>query len=228
MNRLVPLLAAILALVADPACARQDPDAVRRVVEDFLRVQTVGLPGNVSFQVGGIDPHNNLAPCARMEAFLAPGARHWGHTTVGVRCHGDEGWSIFVAARVRVVARVLVAARPLAPGAILSEADLAERQGDLGEMPAGVLTDRQQAIGHRLTVGLPAGRPFRGDLVQAPLLVQQGQSVKVVSRGARFQVATDGRALNNAAAGQLAQVRTAGGQTVSGIAARPGVVEVVF
>lgn len=228
MNRLVALLAATLLVAAGPVGARQDPDAVRRVVEEFLRVQTVGLPGSVSFQVGAIDPHNNLAPCPRLEAFLPTGARHWGHTTVGVRCHGDDGWSIFVPARVRVLAPVLVAARSLAPGAILSDGDLAERQSDLGEMPAGVLTDRRQALGHRLTIGLPAGRPLRGELVQAPLVVQQGQSVKVVSRGTGFQVATDGRALNGAAAGQLAQVRTAGGQTVSGIALRPGVVEVVF
>lgn len=229
MRHFIALVAAAAAIgLGTAAQARQDPLAVKRVVEDFLRVQTRGLPGSVSFEVGAIDPHNKLPACPALEAFAAPGARNWGHTTVGVRCRLDEGWSIYVPARVRVLAEVLVAARPLAPGAVLTDADLALRSGDLGEFPAGALTDRSQALGHQLSFGLPAGRPLRGDLLRAPLAVQQGQSVTVVSRGAGFQVSTDGRALNNAATGQVAQVRTAGGQTVSGIARRPGVVEVSF
>ncbi len=229
MQRLMAIVVAAITLVAGGlAQARQDPDVVKRVVEDFLRVQTQGLPGEVSFLVGAIDPNNTLQPCPALEAFMPPGARSWGRTTVGVRCRIEEGWRIFVSARVRVVAEVMVAARPLTAGTILSDADLASHPGDLGEMPAGVVTERAQAIGQSLTIGVPAGRPLRGDLMRAPLLVQQGQTVKVISRGAGFQVATDGRALTSAAAGQIAQVRTLSGQMVSGVTRRPGVVEVAF
>lgn len=210
------------------AQATQDPQAVRRVAEEFLRVQTRGLPGSVSFDVGSIDPHNQLAPCRSLEAYSPAGSNLWGRTTVGIRCRSEEGWQIFVSARVRVITEVLVAARALPAGSIIGDADVSTRTADLGEMPAGALTDRPQAVGNRLRVGIPAGVPLRSDLVQAPHVVQQGQSVTVVSRGAGFQVATEGRALNDAAVGQIAQIRTGSGQTVSGIARRPGVVEVVF
>jgi flagella basal body P-ring formation protein FlgA len=50
----------------------------------------------------------------------------------------------------------------------------------------------------------------------------------VVSRGSSFAVTAEGRALNNAAEGQLAQVRMASGQTVSGIARADGSVEISF
>ena len=66
---------------------------------------------------------------------------------------------------------------------------------------------------------------FVGD---APLVIRQGQSVRVVSRGSSFAVTAEGRALNNAAEGQLAQVRMASGQTVSGIARADGSVEISF
>jgi flagella basal body P-ring formation protein FlgA len=56
----------------------------------------------------------------------------------------------------------------------------------------------------------------------------QGQTVRLVSQGSGFRVSADGKALANAAVGQLAQVRTASGQTVSGIARADGIVEVNF
>jgi flagella basal body P-ring formation protein FlgA len=56
--------------------------------------------------------------------------------------------------------------------------------------------------------------------------VQQGQNVKTVSNGPGFSVSSEGKALSNAVAGQLVQVRTNSGETVSGIARPGGIVEV--
>ena len=50
--------------------------------------------------------------------------------------------------------------------------------------------------------------------------------MRVIVRGSGFAATAEGRALNNAAEGQLAQVRMATGQTVSGIATADGSVEI--
>lgn len=215
-------------LSSAPAVARQDVAPVRQAVEEFLRVQTRGLPGAASFTVGSIDPQNNLQPCPALDAFLPPGARPWGRTTVGVRCLVEGGWSLYVPVTVKVMGEYLVSARPLAQGQLVAADDVARQNGDLAELPAGILTDPVQAVGKTVSMGVASGRPLRSDMLRQPLFVQQGQSVKVLSRGAGFQVATDGRALNNAASGQVAQVRTANGQTVSGIARSNGIVEVTY
>jgi flagella basal body P-ring formation protein FlgA len=60
------------------------------------------------------------------------------------------------------------------------------------------------------------------------IVIRQGQSVKVISRGNGFEVTNEGRAMSNAAEGQLAQVRMAGGQVVSGIARPGGAIEINF
>jgi flagella basal body P-ring formation protein FlgA len=52
--------------------------------------------------------------------------------------------------------------------------------------------------------------------------------VKLVSEGPGFRVSAEGRALGNAADGQLVQVRAPSGQTVSGIARSGGIVEVRY
>ncbi|HEX8964542.1 MAG TPA: flagellar basal body P-ring formation chaperone FlgA [Rhodocyclaceae bacterium] len=226
MNRYLLLLLA--ALLVAPAFARQDPAPVRKAAEDYLRIQTKGLPGQVSFSVGAIDPNNNLAPCATLEASLAPGARAWGHTNVVVRCTQEGGWSLFVPAVVRVVADYLITGRSLAQGQLVTEADLAFQHGDLSELPVGILTDMRQAVGRTAAMSVPAGRPLRGDMLRQALAIQQGQSVKVVSNGPGFQVTNEGRALNGAAEGQTVQVRLATGQVVSGTARNGGYVEVGY
>lgn len=225
---LVTLALATLALVTAHATARQDPVPVKRVIEEFLRVQTRGLPGAASYTVANIDTQNNLSPCPALEAFLPPGARAWGRTTIGVRCLAEGNWSVYVPVQVKVMGDYLVTARPLVLGQVVGNDDVARQSGDLAELPSGILTDAAQAVGKTVGLSIASGRPLRSDMLRQPLSVQQGQSVKVVSRGAGFQVASDGRALNNAAAGQVTQVRMNSGQTISGIARNAGVVEVTY
>ncbi len=223
MQRFLFLLILCLATIAQ---ARQDPDVVKRVVEDFLHVQTRGLPGQASFTVGMIDSHNNLAPCPALEAFLPAGGRPWGRISVGVRCQLEGGWSLYVPAQVKVMGDYFVTAKPLARGQAIAAGDLARRKGDLAQLPSGIVTEESQAIGKTLSISVQSGQILRSDILRAPFVVQQGQSVRVVSRGKGFQVAAEGKALNNAAVGQVAQVRTASGQTLSGIAKADGTVEV--
>lgn len=221
------LLFSLLCLAA-VAMARQDPDPVRREIQDFLRVQVRALPGQASYSIGVIERANQLPPCPALEAFLPPGARLWGRTSVGVRCLAEGGWTIYVPVDVKVAGSYLVAARALAPGQIVGAQDVVTRSGDLAELPAGVLTDQNQALGQSVAGSIAAGRPLHAHMLRLPLVVQQGQTVKLVSRGAGFSVSNEGRALNNAAAGQVAQIRAASGSTISGIARAGGYVEVTY
>ena len=120
-------------------------------------------------------------------------------------------------------------ARPLTQGQIVSEADLTKNHGDLASLPSGILTDPSQAIGKVVAISITSGRPLRSDMLRQAMVVQQGQGVKVVSKGPGFQVTGgEGRALNNAVDGQVVQVRMANGHVVSGIARAGGVVEVTY
>lgn len=204
------------------------PGAIHKAVENFLRMQTAGLPGRVSYSVGAIDARVVLPACPALEVFLPAGARLWGQTSVGVRCSGATPWNIYVTAEVRVVGNYLVTARPLPQGQVLAAADLALQAGDLTQLPAGILSDPLQAVGKTLAAALAPGQPIRQDLLRSPLVVQQGQTVKLQSFGHGFRVTAEGRALNNAQDGQVAQVRGASGQTISGIARAGGIVEITF
>lgn len=209
------------------AAQRQDPKQIRAAVERFLTEQAQGLPGTVSVTVGAVDARLPLAPCSQLQTFLPPGGRAWGNTTVGVRCAADRSWTVYVPARVTVTSPYLIAARGLAPGSALSAKDFSLRSGDLAELPGGVLTDAAQASGKILAYRVGAGQPLRLDMLRAPLIVQNGQSVALVTQGSGFRVSSVGLAIGSAAQGDMVQVRTPGGGVVSGVVREDAVVEVL-
>lgn len=195
-------------------------------LNDFLQAQTQGLPGKVSYRISPLNPRTQLAECDAFEPFLPTGSTLWGKATVGVRCLGPSSWTIYIPVQVTVSSNYLISARTLPAGYVLGENDFVVRNGDLSKLPATVITEPMQAVGKTVKNGFSAGQPIRSDLLIAPWAVQQGQNVKTVSSGPGFSVSSDGKALNNAVNGQVVQVRTSSGQTVSGIARPGGIVEV--
>ncbi|WP_019141195.1 flagellar basal body P-ring formation chaperone FlgA [Noviherbaspirillum massiliense] len=222
------LLAVAHGAAAQESSARQEHDALRRVAEQFLRTQSAGLPGQVNIRVGQIDSRLQLAACAAPEAFLPPGSKVWGKTTIGLRCAAPSPWTVYVGATVQVIGEYLVTAAPLVQGQQIGNEHLAKVKGDLTALPPGIVTDASQALGRSPVMSLRAGMPLRQDILRSPSVVQQGQVIRVVSGGPGFQVTAEARSLTNAAAGQVAQARTASGQVVSGIARAGGVVEVTY
>jgi flagella basal body P-ring formation protein FlgA len=216
------------AVPAQEAVARQDHVVLRKTVEQFLQTQSAGLPGNATITVGSIDPRLSLPSCAAPEAFLPPGGRAWGKTTVGVRCTVPAPWNIYIAATVRVQGDYIAAAAPLAQGQSIGPNDITKVKGDLTSLPAGVITDPSQAVGRTLSISLPPGTPLRQDALRNQQAIQQGQTVRVVSSGPGFSVSSEARALNNANEGQVTQARTGNGQIVRGVARMGGVVEVTY
>jgi flagella basal body P-ring formation protein FlgA len=213
---------------AQAAPSIQNANALRAVVEQFLLTQAAGLPGEVSVKVGAVDPRTALAHCPAPEAFLQPGARAWGKTTVGVRCTAPSSWTIFIQAQVNVKADYVAAAVPLAQGQPVEQGQLMLVKGDIAAMPNGIITDTAQAIGRTPTVSLAAGTPLRLDTLKSKPVVQQNQAVRLVLNGNGFSVSAEGRAIGTAGEGQVVQVRTPSGTVVSGTAKAGGMVEVAF
>ncbi len=204
---------------------KQDPAAVMKTAEDFLRQQATGLPGHVTITVPPITPRG-LAACDNLQAFMAPGAPVWGRTTVGVRCAGEKPWTIYVMARISVQATYYVASREILAGDVIQATDLLPRDGDLAVMPRAIVTDPSQAVGAVAQNRITPGVPVRTDLIRSVNAIQLGQTVKVVAQGDGFSISTDGSAMNNASPGQQVRVKTENGQTVVGTASGRGVVEI--
>ena len=226
---LAGLLAALLALaVSAPAALGAAPlplsgDA-RPVVEQFLSSQTAGLPGKVQFSIDA-PLSGSLPPCDALEAFLPAGTQLRGRVSVGVRCNAAPRWTRYVQARIAVMGTYQAAARQIEAGQALGPGDTVAREADLTTLPASVVVDAGQLAGQVALNRIAAGAPVRREQLRGVLLVQQGQTLKVVSRGPGFMVSTEGKAMAAAAAGALVQVRMQGGQLLTGTLGADGIVE---
>jgi len=221
------LLFAFLLLFAGRPLLAAETDAALDTAERFVRQQTQGIPGKTTITMGKLDTVR-LPPCSAYEAFSPPGTRLSGRTHVGIRCLGPNIWSALVPVQITTTGTYVTTTRPLGAGQLIQVGDLAIMTGDLSSQPTGVITDPANAIGKTLRNSLGAGQALRGDQLLAPLVIQQGQSVRVISKGNGFAVSSEGKALNNAAAGQIAQIRMNSGQTVSGVAKSDGSIEIAF
>ena len=219
--------ALLLASLSPFAAERQDAAVIQKSVADFLRTETIGMPGQVDFQVSAVDERLILPSCPQLQPFTPPGAKLWGSTTIGVRCISATPWTIYLPVRIKVTGAYLAASRPLAQGQTLGPDDVTPRTGELTQMPPGVLVEPTQAMGKVMLVGIASGQALRQDNMRSPLLVQSNQPVKIISKGPGFVVSAEGRAMSSAGDGQTVQVRTLSGQVVAGIA-RPGPLVEVF
>jgi flagella basal body P-ring formation protein FlgA len=221
-----PVAAALPQAPGAPA-TMQDGESIRVAALSFLQQQAAGLPGKVEITVTPVFPRG-LAACSALDPFMPTGARLWGRMTVGVRCVGERPWTLYVQARVSINATFYTAARAIAPGEVLSNADLVARDGDITAMPQAIVTDPAQAVGAVALSRVPAGLPLRTDMLRAASSVAIGQNVHVVAGGSGFSISAEGTAMNNAAPGQQVRVKTAGGQIITGILKDSQTVEIAL
>lgn len=224
---LIRLFLPILLLLTCQPSFTAEPEIIIDTAERYVRQQTQGLPGKVTITMGRIETAK-LPPCSAHEAFSPPGTRLSGKTHIGVRCLGPAIWSALIPVQISITGNYVTTSRPLVAGQIIQADDLSTLSGDLSAQPAGIVTDPASAIGKTLRNSLGNGQVLRSDQLLAPIVIRQGQSVRIISRGTGFAVSAEGKAINNAAEGQIVQVRLNSGQTVSGLAKADGSVEIAY
>ena len=213
-------LPALVAMAGAAGAAAQPlPEAARAAIEGLLQRQSNGLPGKLSFSTKATSA---LPPCDDYEAFLPNGATPRGRISIGLRCRGDKPWTRFVPAQVAIEGRYYVAARAIEAGQTLGEADIAERSGDLGDLPRSVVTEASALQGVVATQRIAAGTPLRKESMRGVVAIRQGQTVQLVAQGPGFTISTEGKALTRAEVGATVQAKTRDGRLLTGVATEDG------
>lgn len=230
MNKLVLSLWLLLQslLVTSAFAQTQDLQILQKLGDTFLRAQNGDQNGEVNVSVGKIDPRLRLAACTAPEVFIPQGGKIIGKITLGFRCAAPKQWSFYAPATVQLIGNYYVTTTVLAQGQVISSNDIRKVQGDLSTLPPGTLTSEDQIVGRATQSGLSIGTVLKLQNLRNSLVIQQGQSVKIIAVGNRFKVSTDGLAMNNASEGQIAKAKTGSGQLISGIAKLGGVIEVQY
>lgn len=208
---------------------RQPLDTIAAVVEAACR-EEARLRGfdEVTVTVRSLDNRLRLPLCEQpLRAFPVQAERVLGALSVGVRCGGQAPWTIYVRAQVEATRLVPVLARPLGSRSVITAADIELVNVSAGVALNGVLLEPDQIIGMELIRPLEAGSPVKVSQLRAPKLVKRGNLVTILTGVSGLEVRMQGKALGDAAAGDLVQVTNlSSGQLVEGVVNADGTVTV--
>ena len=128
----------------------QDIDQIYHAVRVFILSQSAETLSEQQLEIGTIDPRLRLPGCTSdLKLFHSTGSQIYGNTTIGVRCLGTAPWLIYVPVKVTVNRRVVVAARPLARGAVLRAEDVKIATRNVAPLNTGYLDRIDQAVGRQ-------------------------------------------------------------------------------
>lgn len=216
---------------ADAAEQWQSHAAIRGTAHTFLMAFAEDQhEGRSEIKLGQLDPRLKLKTCNRaLQAFMPPGGRVTGNTTIGVRCDDETGWNIYIPARIDVFGRVLIARQPLSRGSILQDTDVELVERNLANLPYGYYTDSQPLSGMLAKRTIAAATVITPGMVQAPNLIKRGERVTVIAETGSLKIRTVGKALSDGKSGDLIRVESeASKRVVDGIVVSRGVVKVTL
>ena len=216
---LKPLALAAALLAAGSPTAAQDLSAL--VHAHLVTVAAQRGLADVEINVPAPDARLNLTACPAATAGLPAGSKLPGRVAVEVDCPGQ--WRVRLPARVRAFAPVLVTARALARGDLVTSADVRAVRRELG--PPGRQLERLPADqGARRPLG--AGTVIGAHDLKPVRRVRRGEDVTVAFAGDGFQVQAQAVALRDGARGDRIAVRAASGRTLHATVTGPGAVQV--
>lgn len=224
-----PIPWALLASLALPALAATAPaPSLTARIEQAALAQLVRQADAAGLR----EPEFNVtlagaraAPaCSKPVAIEVLDARTPARMRFAALCPDSGGWRYEYVVRAGVTAMVAVTAAPVAPGQLLTAADLALERRDISAVADSFATV-EAASGQASRRTLRAGELLRQSQLAAPLLVKRGDTVTMVARHEQVMVSTAGEALDGGAGGAVVRVRNANGQVVRMRVSGAGMVE---
>ena len=187
---------------SQPVSGRQIADLAQRHLNQAAMGATlavVDIPADIQAPVGKLE----LTP------EIAGAIRYNGPTTVNVtvRAEGRSFVKVPVQFEVRRFLDVVVAAANLNAGEILSEQSLRLDRVDAGKLPAGYLTELSKAVGLQIRYAVAPGGILYEKALSRPILVKQGEIIRLTARIGELEISAAGIALSQGAAGDLVRVQ---------------------
>ncbi len=186
----------------------QSIDGIREAARQFIAEHTKAVyqqPADI--RVGKLDSRLRLSQCnLPLEVYLPSGSRDLGRLTVGVRCSDQKPWSLHVPVTVTIYQNVIVTAKSLPRGKILTMNDLKTAKYDKSKLPAGYIDEPADGVGFELKRQLSIGVPLTTAMIRKPRIIKRGQHVSIIATAGGMEVRMAGKALAHGAVGDRIRV----------------------
>lgn len=186
----------------------QGHDSIMETARQFMLDHIVSVyHQQPEIVTGMLDSRLRLRKCSiPLQAFQPDGSRDLGKITVGVKCTDSKPWSLHVPVTIRIYKQVVVAARTLPRGAVLTKNDVKLASYDLADLTRGYFEDPARNLGMKLRRRLLAGEPLTQMMMEKIRTVKRGQRVIILASTGGMEVRTSGKALSHGSVGERIRV----------------------
>jgi flagella basal body P-ring formation protein FlgA len=126
---------------------------------------------------------------------------------------------------IKLPAEVVVLARPLRRGDVISAADLTTRMADLARLRGQYYRDSIGLIGQRIKRHVDGNSVLTPSMIDADRLVERGTRVTILSAAGAIEVRVAGTAMGHGGRGDQIRVKNqASGRTITAVVVDQGVV----
>ncbi|MEQ9745369.1 flagellar basal body P-ring formation protein FlgA [Pectobacterium actinidiae] len=200
-------------------CSPVNANDLPTQINQFFASRFQGSTNTVNVVVKS--PESQWPQCEAPQITLPGNTKMWGNVSLSVRCGQQRR---FIQTEVQVTGNYVTSARLINRGTTLTEKDIRLTKGRLDLLPLRPILTLAGAQGAVLLRDLTPGQVITASMIRRAWVVKAGQSVQIIAQGEGFTINGEGKAMNNAAAGQAVRVRTANGQIVSGITNEDGII----
>ncbi|MFQ5417163.1 MAG: flagellar basal body P-ring formation chaperone FlgA [Myxococcota bacterium] len=220
------------AVIAGPASAGISESELRTRIETFVISRTAAAPDAI--QVPSLRDFTRAsaavdAVAVRLSARESGRVRGSMPVTVSLESRGREFKRGVVTVALRAERVALVAARPVARGSVIGEADVRKESVSSSRLVRGSVVDADQIVGRRATRSLREGTVYRHDLIEDVPLVLRGGDVRIRLDRGLLRIEAVGLAREDGVLGRPVRVlNLQSRREIVGVVREDGVVHVDF
>jgi flagella basal body P-ring formation protein FlgA len=200
------------------ASNRIDRYDIQAALEKRLKEETGGqkfdmelLDRSVSFRVADLSDRTVTVNHLSYDAVK-------GEFSAVVSAAAEPGIKKEVKGRIHPISQIPVLCAPLRPGDVISADDIDYIDMHAADITPAMLTSAANLIGHSPRRGVPAMKPLIASDIQMPVLVKKGDLVTMTLKNSTMSLTTQGRALDNGAAGEAVRImNSTSKQVIDGI-----------
>ncbi|PCI44767.1 MAG: flagella basal body P-ring formation protein FlgA [Moraxellaceae bacterium] len=165
-------------------------------------------PGSFEYSIASPSSTQKLFTCASpiqvkplSDAFIS------GRFVLKVYCTSPNPWSVSLPGELKHFLDIVVSARPLNRGEIITKHDLQWKKIASKLVRPGYSMDKESLIGYEIKRSLQVNQPIKPSHITPPLMIKKGQHVSITAQLNRLKVKSSGIALSNGTLGQVILVK---------------------
>lgn len=188
---------------------------IRQVIVDFLKNRVDGI--DVELNVRKIHYRGDMVLPKGKISYEVMAPRQWegwgnGNLALIVRVDDRVEKNLPINVEVEALADMLVTARPLERGDVLTAADVTIQKRDLSGISGRICRTADEVVGKRVRFSLRANVPLKSDAVEKVPLIKSGQRVTIVLENDLMRITAVGQAKEAGAEGDTVLVRNLNSQ----------------